>query len=77
MPLRARTSNGVLAVADLKAGDRISIYDSDGEIVELFEHGRMIGDGTVEWRTLRVLFEDERHSSTGGPLRCDRQVAIR
>lgn len=64
----------LLPIGRLEVGDRIEVYGATGCVQRIFEHGTAIGDGSVAWRTLRVVFDGERWGSTVGPKRVTERV---
>lgn len=62
------------SIGALGIGDRIEVYDATGVVQHITEHWRTIGDGSVEWRTLRVVFDGEGWGSTVGPKRVTERV---
>lgn len=64
----------MVPVGELDVGDFVEVWDDYGEITDVTEHGRRIGDGTVDWRTFQIVFEGKSLSTTVGPLRCDREL---
>lgn len=50
--------------------------DGYGEIVAIHNHGREIGDGTVDWLTLRVKPTHRSYSDAQGPYRADAMFTV-
>jgi hypothetical protein len=65
---------------DLRVGDVIERGPYKGAIVRITEHGRAIGDGSVDWRTFQVARASSLGgmdpSSTMGPLKATELVEL-
>ena len=72
--------SAAVKVADLQPGMVIHRGPYHGAIESIFDHGRTIGDGTVDWRTLRIhnqsrfTGQPQPFTTTVGPLRVDAEI---